>query len=104
MSTVSTHVLDQATGRPAVGMVVRLSVWLEDGWQRLAESVTDANGRITSFPEIGPGRHRLGFQTGEHGNPLYPYVPVVFQVDEAAGHYHIPLLISPYGYTTYRGS
>ncbi|MCI0425558.1 MAG: hydroxyisourate hydrolase [Actinobacteria bacterium] len=104
MSTVSTHVLDLATGRPAVGMVVRLSVWLEDGWQRLAESVTDANGRITSFPEIGVGRHRLGFQTGDHGNALYPYVPVVFDVGGESEHYHIPLLLSPHGYTTYRGS
>ncbi len=104
MSTVSTHVLDQATGKPAVGMVVRLSVWVDGGWQTLAESVTDVNGRVTSFPEIGIGRHRLSFETGEAGNTFFPYVPVPFVVDDAEGHYHLPLLLSPYGYTTYRGS
>jgi 5-hydroxyisourate hydrolase len=104
MSTVSTHVLDQATGRPAIGMVVRLSVWVEDGWQRLSESVTDHNGRITSFPEIGAGRHRLGFETGSWGSGFYPFVPVVFETGEEDEHYHIPLLLGPYGYTTYRGS
>jgi 5-hydroxyisourate hydrolase len=85
-------------------MVVRLSVWVEDGWQRLAESVTDVNGRVTSFPEIGKGRHRLSFETAEWGNDFYPFVPVVFEVDDGAGHYHIPLLLSPFGYSTYRGS
>lgn len=104
MSTVSTHVLDQATGKPSVGMVVRLSVWVEGGWQTLAESVTDANGRVTSFPEVGVGRHRLAFETGDAGNTFYPYVPVPFEIDDSDGHYHIPLLLSPFGYTTYRGS
>lgn len=104
MSTVSTHVLDQATGLPAVGMVVRLSIWVEDGWQRLAESVTDGTGRVTSFPEVGEGRHRLSFETGPWGNGFFPFVPVVFEVEEGDGHYHIPLLLSPFGYVTYRGS
>ena len=72
MSTVSTHVLDQATGSPTVGMVVRLSVWVEGGWQTLAESVTDATGRVTSFPEVSIGRHRLAFETGAAGNARVP--------------------------------
>jgi 5-hydroxyisourate hydrolase len=104
MSTVSTHVLDQVTGRPATGMVVRLSVWVEDGWQRLAESVTDHNGRVTSFPEIGPGRHRLSFETGPWGSEFYPFVPVVFEVGVEDEHFHLPLLLGPFAYTTYRGS
>lgn len=104
MSTVSTHVLDLATGTPSAGMVVRLSVWTEDGWQTMAESVTDANGRVTSFPEVGTGRHRLSFETGEAGYVFFPYIPIPFVIDDPQGHYHVPLLLSPYGYSTYRGS
>lgn len=104
MSTVSTHVLDLETGHPASGMVVRLSVWTEDGWHTVAESVTDTNGRVTSFPEVGTGRHRLSFETGEAGNQFFPYVPIPFVIDDPQGHYHVPLLLSPYGYSTYRGS
>ncbi|MFO7299008.1 MAG: hydroxyisourate hydrolase [Actinomycetes bacterium] len=104
MSTVSTHVLDLEKGRPAVGMVVRLSIWAEDGWHTVAESVTDNNGRVTSFPEVPPGRYRMAFETGEYGNGFYPYVPVPFVITEPDGHYHVPLLLSPYGYSTYRGS
>jgi 5-hydroxyisourate hydrolase len=104
MSTVSTHVLDLATGQPVTGMVVRLSVWVDGGWETVAESVTDWNGRITSFPEVGTGRHRLAFETGEAGNEFFPYVPIPFVIDEPDGHYHVPLLLSPFGYSTYRGS
>ena len=71
MSTVSTHVLDLDKGTPSAGMVVRLSVWTDDGWHTVAESVTDPNGRVTSFPEVGTGRHRLSFQTGEAGNEFF---------------------------------
>lgn len=104
MSTLSTHVLDTASGAPAAGMRVHLSRWDGDGWERLGEFVTDADGRVSGFGELSGGRHRLGFETGDYGNEFYPFVAVVFEVDDDLPHYHIPLLLSPFGYTTYRGS
>lgn len=104
MTTLSTHVLDTATGEPAAGMRVHLSRASDDGWERVDEAVTDADGRVTGFGELSSGRHRLAFETGEYGNEFYPFVAVVFEVDESRDHYHIPLLLSPFGYTTYRGS
>jgi 5-hydroxyisourate hydrolase len=104
MTTVSTHVLDTADGEPAVGMRVHLSRWGATRWERLGESSTDVDGRVSDFGELGVGRYRLGFETGEHGNDFYPFVAVVFEIDGERPHYHIPLLLSPFGYTTYRGS
>jgi len=103
MSTVSTHVLDTAKGEPAAGLEVHLSRRGETGWVRIAQGSTDRDGRH-SFGEVEPGRHRIGFETGAAGNPLYPYVHVVFEIDGGRPHYHIPLLLSPFGYSTYRGS
>ncbi|HUG08689.1 MAG TPA: hydroxyisourate hydrolase [Acidimicrobiia bacterium] len=104
MTTLSTHVLDTATGEPAAGMRVHLSRALGDGWERVGEGVTDDDGRVTGFGGLSSGRHRLGFETGEYGNEFYPFVAVVFEIDESRDHYHVPLLLSPFGYTTYRGS
>lgn len=104
MTTLSTHVLDTATGEPAAGMRVHLSRWDDGGWVRLGEHLTDDDGRVSAFDELSGGRHRLGFETGEYGNEFYPFVAVVFEVDEHRAHYHVPLLLSPYGYSTYRGS
>lgn len=104
MTTLSTHVLDTGSGEPAAGMVVHLSRWADDGWERLAEFTTDDDGRVAGFGDLDGGRHRLGFETGEYGNELYPFVAVVFELDPERSHYHIPLLLSPFGYSTYRGS
>jgi 5-hydroxyisourate hydrolase len=104
MTTLSTHVLDTATGEPAAGMRVHLSRDSGGGWERLGEATTDADGRVSGFGELSAGRHRLGFETGEYGTEFYPFVAVVFEIDEGRDHYHIPLLLSPFGYTTYRGS
>ena len=103
MSTLGTHVLDTMTGEPAVAMGVHLSRRGDAGWELLAEGVTDDDGRF-SFGEVSPGTHRLGFETGAYGNKFYPFVHVVFEIDPARAHYHVPLLLSPHGYTTYRGS
>lgn len=103
MTTLSTHVLDTASGNPAVDLGVHVSRRVHEGWERVAEGVTDVNGRC-ELGEIDQGRHRLGFETGDHGNRFYPYVHVVFEADADRPHYHIPLLLSPYGFTTYRGS
>lgn len=104
MTTLSTHVLDTATGEPAPGMVVRLARWESDGWLSLGEATTDEEGRVSAFGDLAEGRFRLGFETGEYGNEFYPFVHVVFIIDGERPHYHVPLLLSPYGYSTYRGS
>lgn len=104
MTTLSTHVLDTATGEPAVGMLVRLASRREDGWVSLAEATTDDDGRVSGFGELAGGTFRLGFETGDYGTEFYPFVHIVFEIDEERPHYHVPLLLSPYGYSTYRGS
>lgn len=104
MTTLSTHVLDTATGEPGVGIRVHLARAVDDGWEALAETHTGDDGRAAGFGDLGEGRYRLGFETGEYGNPMFPFVHVVFQLDESRAHYHVPLLLGPYGYTTYRGS
>lgn len=103
MTTLSTHVLDTATGSPGTGMEVRLTRWEGDGWVDTITEMTDSDGRV-SFGDVESGRFRLAFETGTYGNEMYPYVHVVFEVTKDRDHYHIPLLLSPYGYSTYRGS
>jgi 5-hydroxyisourate hydrolase len=105
MSTISCHVLDTAVGRPVAGMEVVLDRTGAGGWQRLGSGITDADGRVRDLaPEgIAPGVHRLVFLTAA-SSAFYPEVAVTFTVAAADEHYHIPLLLSPYGYATYRGS
>jgi 5-hydroxyisourate hydrolase len=105
MSTISCHVLDTAAGRPVAGMEVVLDRAGGGGWQRLGSGVTDADGRVHELAPDGlsAGVHRLVFATSA-ASPFYPEVAVTFVVAAAGEHYHIPLLLSPYGYTTYRGS
>ncbi|MDX6372153.1 MAG: 5-hydroxyisourate hydrolase [Nocardioidaceae bacterium] len=103
MSTLSTHVLDTATGRPAEGLHVRLET--RDG-EELGTGVTDADGRVGA---IGPeqlerGAYVLRFDTGTYVDGFYPEVVVIFTVADPDQHYHVPVLLSPYGYSTYRGS
>lgn len=104
MTTLSTHVLDTATGEPAAGMRVHLARSADVGWETIHEYATDDDGRVPSFGDLPEGRYRLGFETGEWGNEFFPFVHVVFNVEETRPHYHVPLLLSPYGYSTYRGS
>jgi len=98
--TLSTHVLDTAKGRPSAGVPVRLDLH-DDGWRRIADGRTDDDGRIAGWTTSEPGVYRLVFEVG---GEFYPEVTVAFRVTDAAGHYHVPLLISPFGYSTYRGS
>jgi 5-hydroxyisourate hydrolase len=119
MSAISTHVLDIAAGCPAVGMDVRLEQVAPAGNEEIARATTDSGGRIASLgPElIEPGTYRLVFDTGAYlgrqsggsgsGSdmaPFFPEVAVTFAVADRREHYHVPLLMSPYGYSTYRGS
>jgi len=112
MSGISTHVLDTAKGRPAQGVRVVLERRSpEGGWVEAGRGITDENGRIARL--LGNGEvlqaasYRLTFSTGEYFKPqecFYPEVTVPFDVRDPSAKYHIPLLLSPYGYTTYRGS
>ncbi len=107
--SLSTHVLDAQAGRPAAGVAVRLEFWTGNGWAFSAEAVTDANGRIAELGDPDTGRHRLTFDTGGYYSALgtatfYPEVSVVFEIAEPDRHHHVPLLLSPFSYTTYRGS
>lgn len=111
MSAITTHVLDTSRGRPAAGIAVALEIADGDLWRPLGESVTDADGRARDLlPEdapLEPGGYRLRFATGGYHGPeggFYPRVTVEFEVRDPAQHYHVPLLLSPYGYSTYRGS
>jgi 5-hydroxyisourate hydrolase len=113
MSTISTHVLDTAHGRPAAGVPVTLEVATADGWDRVGQASTDADGRapglLSGDSAVHPGVHRLVFDTGawfaERGvAAFYPRVIVTFEIADATDHYHVPLLLSPFGYSTYRGS
>ncbi|MEU8398595.1 hydroxyisourate hydrolase [Nonomuraea sp. NPDC048892] len=96
----STHVLDAVTGRPAAGLRVRLE---HDG-RVVAEGRTDADGRLKGW-DPAAGVHRVVFDTGAYlKETFYPEVVVTFTVTDPAQHYHVPLLLSPYAYSTYRGS
>ena len=101
--TLSTHVLDTSLGRPAAGLAVRHERRDGDTWVLEGEHTTDADGRVAGWA-VEAGEHRFTFDTGAHLGPdaFYPEVSVVFRATE--GHYHVPLLISPFGYSTYRGS
>lgn len=102
--SLSTHVLDAAKGLPAAGVAVRLDRRDGNGWTTLAEARTDADGRIREWgTETGTGVHRLTFET-EGLSDFYPEVAVAFTIDDPGRHYHVPLLISPFAYSTYRGS
>jgi 5-hydroxyisourate hydrolase len=107
--SLSTHVLDAVTGRPAAGVAVRVESRVDGAWQPSAQSVTDADGRVRDLGRPGTGVHRLTFDTGAYFGRLgvpafYPEVTVTFQVTDEAAHHHVPLLLSPFAYSTYRGS
>ncbi len=113
MTRLSTHVLDTSRGLPAAGITVSLHSAANGSWKLLAEGVTDADGRIPNLvsPEtrLAAGDYRLHFATGAYfltlGLPIfYPEVQVHMRIDESRTSYHLPLLLSPYGYSTYRGS
>ena len=114
MKGISTHVLDTVHGRPAKDVGVRLEKKNTSGdWRLLASARTDQDGRCPQLlPEgedLSAGVYRLIFDSGNYYVPqkidaLYPVVEVTFQAREDESHFHIPLLLSPNGYTTYRGS
>lgn len=110
--TLSTHVLDTTRGIPAVGVGVELLVKDAQGWRSLARTATDNNGRVLDLvrpAELSVGTYRLVFDTasyflGSRQHSFYPEVMVTICVTDALAHYHVPLLLSPFSYSTYRGS
>jgi len=109
MSTVTTHVLDTALGRPAAGVPVRLE--RADGSQVVAEGRTDADGRVVDLgpDDLAAGGYRLVFATaayfsGTGQDSFFPEVAITFALTDPAQHYHVPVLLSPFAYSTYRGS
>lgn len=112
MSAITTHVLDTARGRPATGVPIRLE-FLAEAATVLAHGQTGADGRVSDLlpddESLEPGVYRLTFDTAAYFRTqsvkgFYPEVTVVFEVRDSGEHYHLPLLLSPHGYTTYRGS
>jgi 5-hydroxyisourate hydrolase len=114
MSTLSTHVLDTHRGRPAAGVPITLELQGAPGtWKELARGITNDDGRVRDLlpqgARVEPGVYRMTFDTGAYFRALdvkgfYPSVTVVFELTAPDEHYHVPLLLSPFGYSTYRGS
>ncbi|MBI4487322.1 MAG: hydroxyisourate hydrolase [Acidobacteria bacterium] len=110
---ITTHVLDTASGGPAVGLTVILEIRQASEWTPVARGATDEAGRLMTLTEnwpLAPGTYRLTFDIASyHRNqgitvPFFPEVKIAFNVRDTAEHYHVPLLLSPFGYTTYRGT
>ena len=105
--SVSTHVLDAVEGRPAAGIRVVLERRRGDDWDELAARATDPDGRVPDLAAATEaGVHRLRFDVDGHfgTDSFYPEVVVVFRVADPEAHHHVPLLLSPFAYSTYRGS
>ena len=130
MSSLSTHVLDTASGQPVADLVITLSIFdtsIHANWRKLAKASTNQDGRVTHehwlaydaadnaktanqlSTHYAAGQYKLHFSLQDYyqqkqSKVFYPYAEIVFMLSEASQHYHIPLLLSPFGYTTYRGS
>jgi len=110
--SLSTHALDTARGRPAAGLPVELEQLTDDGWVSLRLGETNDDGRVPGFTDgldLVAATYRMSFDTATYFDAngvegFYPVVRVVFQIREPDEHHHVPLLISPFGYSTYRGS
>ena len=117
MSQITTHVLDTTRGKPAQNLPITLFAQTNDSWQALATGVTNADGRIADLLAeervLDAGIYRMHFATkayfeANNEQGFYPYVDIVFELDgsfhSGNSHYHIPLLLTAFGYSTYRGS
>jgi len=113
MSGITTHVLDTARGRPAAGVPATLEMAAAGGWKLMGKGVTNADGRIADLvskeTDLNAGSYRLIFDTEKyfaqlHLKAFYPLVTITFRIEDPSQHYHVPLIISPFGYSTYRGA
>ena len=112
MSQITTHVLDTSIGKPAQGISIQLEQNISGSWKKIAEGITNADGRISDLlPKekiADSGIYRLIFDTASYFKmqnikTFYPNVTIEFEITDAT-HYHVPLLLNPFGYSTYRGS
>ena len=112
MSQVTTHILDTTRGRPAEGITILLFQQQADNWRQVSLATTNEDGRVTDLLSAGavlePGIYKLKFETKAYFDKqavqsFYPYVEISFSINDAE-HYHVPLLLNPFGYSTYRGS
>lgn len=108
---ITTHVLDTSRGKPAANVSVKLEMRSGDAWREVGRGATDQDGRCTTLTpaSIQAGVYRLWFDVGSyfrerHVETFFPETVIVFTVDDPGQHYHVPLLVSPFGYSTYRGS
>ncbi|MFT3773366.1 MAG: hydroxyisourate hydrolase [Minicystis sp.] len=113
MSGITTHILDTSKGRPASGVGVVLELRTEGGYREIGRGETDSDGRLRTLvpagAELQAGVYRISFATGAYyaANGVagfYPEVTIAFEVKDPGQHYHVPLLLNPFGYSTYRGS
>ena len=112
MSAITSHVLDISLGKPVTGLSVSLARLVEGERKPLGRGVTDQDGRVKQLlgdAALEVGVYRLSFETGAHyrsagQSSFYERVELEFRVESASEHYHVPLLLSPFGYSTYRGS
>ncbi len=112
MSQITTHILDTTKGKPAAGVTIALLQQAGDNWQEIARGKTNSDGRIPDLlpkeKQVELGIYKMKFYTQEYFAQddivnFYPFVEIVFNVADSA-HYHVPLLLNPFGYSTYRGS
>lgn len=113
MSQITTHILDTSAGKPVKGVSVILYILNNDSlWEEISSGITNEDGRIkdliTENKILNPGTYKLKFLTGAYYakniiRRFYPFIEIIFEI-ENEDHYHIPLLLNPFGYTTYRGS
>lgn len=108
-SPITTHVLDTSSGRPAAGIPVRLERQNGERWEDVGRGITDDDGRVSDLVKgsIDPGVYRLTFDSGDYFREyahFYPIIRIEFYYEVDGRHHHVPLLLSPFGYSTYRGS
>ena len=113
MSKITSHVLDASKGKPAADVTIVLERNDKDSWVEISRAQTNSDGGAPDLWKDGmklePGIYKLTFETHKYFQGLglqafYPQVPIIFEIHDAAQHYHVPLLLSPFGYSTYRGS
>lgn len=113
MSAITTHILDTSRGKPATNVTAVLEHFEGGNWHRIGGGSTNDDGRIKDLVDpdftFKPGHYRLDFAVSEYFQAqgvkaFYPYVQIVFEIEDTDSHYHVPLLLNPFGYSTYRGS
>ena len=113
MTQITSHILDTSAGRPAAGVLISLMQQQGDDWLMLGSGSTNDDGRVADFTGTDDillaGTYKLTFYLSDYyasqkQSSFYPFVDVVFEIEGDGQHYHVPLLLNPYGYSTYRGS